>query len=372
MSRRITTAVGLVLVLTASTAAAFGLQQDQAHATNSQISVGLNFKAAGTLQQVLVAPGDSVTKGQVLAREDPTDANLALRAAQANLTKARAALDALTHVTTPQETAQQQQTLDQNRAAIAAAQQVLADTQAQANQDGATQQADVAAAEQALADAQAQAGQDASADQQNVASAQSQLSTDEGQLAADQQQLSADQAGNPSAVPSDNATIAADKSRIATDTNAVAQARNTESSTMLQNTQKIHVATANLTSAQQAGAEATLHDQQQVHGAQAAVVVAHQTLNASLATNAVTSEPPSRAAETAATADVTTAQVAVDEANLALAATTLTARADGTIVNIASNVGEYIAGGASGGATSGADTRGFITLNASPTTGEAP
>ncbi|MFI0895444.1 efflux RND transporter periplasmic adaptor subunit [Streptomyces sp. NPDC020983] len=63
----------------------------------SPSDAGLNFTTGGTLTEVKVKPGDKVTKGQVLAKVDATDAKATLQqdeatldAAEANLTKVEA------------------------------------------------------------------------------------------------------------------------------------------------------------------------------------------------------------------------------------------------------------------------------------------
>ena len=56
-------------------------------------SVSLGFRVAGQVEQVLVEEGDRVTAGQKLACLDPTDAELQVAQAKANLTIAQARLD---------------------------------------------------------------------------------------------------------------------------------------------------------------------------------------------------------------------------------------------------------------------------------------
>jgi macrolide-specific efflux system membrane fusion protein len=51
-----------------------------------------DFVTAGTVTSILVRVGDTVTKGQVLAKVDPTDAQAQLDTANANLTAAKASL----------------------------------------------------------------------------------------------------------------------------------------------------------------------------------------------------------------------------------------------------------------------------------------
>ncbi|WP_432833742.1 efflux RND transporter periplasmic adaptor subunit [Dactylosporangium sp. CA-092794] len=58
----------------------------------SAATANANFATSGTVTEVDVKVGDVVTKGQVLAKVDPTAAQAALNTAQANLTAAKAAL----------------------------------------------------------------------------------------------------------------------------------------------------------------------------------------------------------------------------------------------------------------------------------------
>lgn len=55
----------------------------------------LTFGSAGTLQDIKVKPGERVQKGWVLATLDPSDLNLAVTQAQANVKAAQSKLDAL-------------------------------------------------------------------------------------------------------------------------------------------------------------------------------------------------------------------------------------------------------------------------------------
>lgn len=58
----------------------------------SPSDAGLNFTTGGTLTEVYVKPGDTVKKGQVLAKVDPTQAKETLQQDQASLTAAQANL----------------------------------------------------------------------------------------------------------------------------------------------------------------------------------------------------------------------------------------------------------------------------------------
>ncbi len=59
---------------------------------SSPSDAGLDFTTGGTLSEVDVKPGDKVTKGEVLAKVDPTDAEATLQQDQASLTAAQANL----------------------------------------------------------------------------------------------------------------------------------------------------------------------------------------------------------------------------------------------------------------------------------------
>ena len=59
----------------------------------SPSDAGVNFTTGGTLTEVDVQPGQKVTKGEVLAKVDPTDANATLATDQAALTAAQANLN---------------------------------------------------------------------------------------------------------------------------------------------------------------------------------------------------------------------------------------------------------------------------------------
>ncbi|QMU74474.1 efflux RND transporter periplasmic adaptor subunit [Streptacidiphilus sp. PB12-B1b] len=77
-----TVAKGMVLATVSGTGALY-----------SPSDAGVNFTTGGTLTEVDVKPGQQVTKGQVLAKVDPTSADETLTADQAALTAAQASLD---------------------------------------------------------------------------------------------------------------------------------------------------------------------------------------------------------------------------------------------------------------------------------------
>src|SRR5438552_6290944 len=71
----------------------------------------LTFGSAGTLTVLNVKPGDRVEKGQVLASLDPSDLNLAVVQAQANLSSAQAKLESVKAGTATKDLANAEDTL---------------------------------------------------------------------------------------------------------------------------------------------------------------------------------------------------------------------------------------------------------------------
>src|SRR6185437_14501370 len=118
-------------------------------------SIPLTFKSAGKITAILVKPGDKVTAGQVLAKEDATDFQNTLNQAMATLDQQKAALAKLQTGPTPQQLVVAQQAIDSAQSNLANAQknvQLVADQNAK---DLQTAQVALANAQQSLADAQA-------------------------------------------------------------------------------------------------------------------------------------------------------------------------------------------------------------------------
>ena len=91
-------------------------------------NLAVNFKSGGTLTEIDVAVGQQVAPGQVLAKVDPTDANIALHSAQANLTAAQGKLAQIEQVQSPQEQAQNAAGLAQSQTQLTSAEVALADS----------------------------------------------------------------------------------------------------------------------------------------------------------------------------------------------------------------------------------------------------
>lgn len=297
-------------------------------------SLAVNFKSAGVLKELFVAPGQKVTKGQPLAKIDDTDLVATLTNAQTNLTTAQARLVQTTMGLTSAEALQSAISADQAQAAVDNANQSLLDSQAllALSANGYQTTVDQARAQQArdeatwLVDAQ-------------------QLANDQAQLAADQS------AGNQQA-------ITASQNRVTTSQNKV----NADNATISKDRDQVQ----NALNAQTTG---LTRDQQTLHNAQNALNNAIRAQQSTLAANAVKTQPVKPGDLAAAQASVQTAQVAVDNAQRAVDATTLAAPIDGTVATVNGKVGETIgtSGGAAaaGGGTTGAaasSSSGFITL----------
>ncbi len=179
-----------------------GVVQSSVQATGNVVPAGAyaaSFSTSGTVTEIDVSVGQWVTKGQTLAKLDPTQAQAQVTSAQASLTSAESNLQQMNQVlTAPQR----------NQIAVA-------EQQAQAAVDRANQTLDNAQA-QLAADQAANNASKVAQDQQAVTQAQNQLST-----AQDQQQttLAADAVKEAppqqSQVASANASIASAQANVA-------------------------------------------------------------------------------------------------------------------------------------------------------------
>jgi multidrug efflux pump subunit AcrA (membrane-fusion protein) len=88
-------------------------------------SASVDFGTSGTVTSVKVAAGDHVKAGQVLGTIDPTTAQTALEAAQANLAQAEEALKSAQGGPTAAQSASNASTLVQSQSSVTAAQQQL-------------------------------------------------------------------------------------------------------------------------------------------------------------------------------------------------------------------------------------------------------
>src|SRR5262245_15405665 len=117
-------------------------------------SVPLSFPSAGKLAEVNVGVGQMVTTGQVLARLDTADLQLALEQARAGLKQQQANLASVSAGATPEQSALAQAQIDAAQLAVVNAQNSLRAAQASADATRAASEADVSSAQVSLASAQ--------------------------------------------------------------------------------------------------------------------------------------------------------------------------------------------------------------------------
>jgi multidrug efflux pump subunit AcrA (membrane-fusion protein) len=263
-------------------------------------TLSVNFKTGGTLTEVGVAVGQTVTKGQVLAKIDPTDAQNALTEAQASLTAANDKLTQMEQVQTPVEVAQDNAALAQSQTQLAAAQTSLNDTNAE-----------VAADATSLASAVTQA---------------------RAQLTADQAQLATDEA----ATPVNSQQVAADSASITKDNASISSAVNAQSS-------------------------GALKDQASLHQAQNSVASAQAGLTSTEAANAVKAQPPKVGDLAAQQSAVTQAQTQLDTAQVTVNDTVLVAPAAGEVATVSATVGQSVGSGGSSSTSSSSSSSGSGT-----------
>ncbi|MGI8492158.1 MAG: efflux RND transporter periplasmic adaptor subunit [Acidimicrobiales bacterium] len=208
----------------------------------------LAFATGGTITEIDVSAGQSVSAGQVLAKLDPAAAQAALTAAQDNLSAAQDNLSAAqAGGETPPQQAQDNYMLSTASAAVSNAQANLnsssqvaatdnANLQAALNAAQAKLSADQAACAQQQQQACADVGSDQSAltaasnnlssvmakDAQGVSAAQSALSQAQSALTSDQLSVAAKRYANPATIAQDNAQITSDQQTVVQDQKALA------------------------------------------------------------------------------------------------------------------------------------------------------
>ncbi len=101
--------IPLILILAAGLFGFFGLKEKKdptsitASGNIEVTDVSLGFKLAGRLESCLADEGDFVSKGDILARLDSRDQNIALRLAEINLAAARSVFEELNAGSRPEE-----------------------------------------------------------------------------------------------------------------------------------------------------------------------------------------------------------------------------------------------------------------------------
>ena len=342
----------------------------------------LNFSSGGTLTEVDVTAGQTVTAGQALAKIDSTTAANQLKTAQANLSSAQARMQGLLHPLTAQDAVKNQASVDQAQSSIDSAQTSLDNAKANLAQDTISQQNAVDRAKQALANAQAvsstgSAAQQSTLDQarQTLTEAASHLatgdivSTGSGASAvadattlvqtykSDQQLCDAVSNSSTYALPggltcADLPARLSAATEVQTAARALVTAENQMASNQAQAKQTLDNAQASVTDALTAQSATLLKDQQAIATAQRQLESAQTSYKSTLASNAAAASPATASDIAQQQATIVTAQVAVDTAQKAVNDTVLVAPAAGTVSAVNGAVGEAVASGGDG----------FITL----------
>jgi HlyD family secretion protein len=282
---------------------------------DSARSVDVDFDGSGgVVKAIYVKVGDKVHRGQPLARVDQTSARQGLRTALASLASARAAYATTTQGQTPQERARDQQSVNVSARSVSSAQVSLRAARQTYALDRSQQNTAVSRAEQALRAAR----------------------TDRDQA---QQQYDA----NPTAT--NQQALSEARATVQTDLSTLRTARQTRASRLLADRQAVASQAANLRSAQA-----------QLHSTQATVQVDQQA--------------PRQGAVDSAAAQITSAQVSVDQARTTVRQTILRAPSRGTIVSINGVVGETSSSASSSSSTSssGGSSSGSSTTSSSAST----
>jgi multidrug efflux pump subunit AcrA (membrane-fusion protein) len=246
-------------------------------------SVDLDFTQTGRVTQILVKPGERVIRGQALAIQDQTVAQVGLANAQAVLTATQAKLTALQAPTVSDAVRKNLDLqVEKSNTQLAGAQKAATDAQNKSN-------AEIAQAQQVLKNAQAK------------------LDTDSGRY-RDQCTNTGDDGTVPKQCPDLQAQVQQDNTAVST-------------------------ATSNVATKEAAGTRAQTTADNAVNNARASLaLVQNQQANAAA--------PAAPAQISSAQADVAAAQAAVDQAKAALDSLTLTAPMAGTVANIGGIVGE--------------------------------
>lgn len=343
--------------------------------TTSSASTPVSFQTNGTLTEVDVKAGDTVTQGEILAKIDPTSANASLRTAQAQLENAQAAYAQA--ASGPTAVKQQQDQL-----AITQAQQGVDNANTALDQAKNQRGLDETSTNTAIDNAQNKLSNDRSSTETTIRTAQTTLNADQGTLtrarAAAQASCGTTNLGgsNPPIVPvtlsaantsaqatcnSDFATYKAASATVARDKLSVTSAEQTQNATL--DTDKQSVTTAKQDQDQTlAKDDATIStDEQQVTTEQGMVTTDQLTAQADLHP-----ETPDQIAQ--AKSSVDSAQVTVDTAQQDVADTTLVAPQAGVVLSVNGKVGETSGSGSSSTSTSsGAATSTASTASASAT-----
>lgn len=277
-------------------------------------TVNVDFEGSGgVVDQIYVKAGQKVHKGEVMARLDQTSARQSLRLARAQLAAAEASYSTTVEGQTPQERAQDAQTVRQAQLQVS------------------TARADLHAAQQTLA---------LTTHQQNAALRRAQAALD--QARDDLEQARAAHQADPT--PESQQAVTEAKTALSAARDALIQTRTARASALLQG-------------------------RQQVASQRHQVASAQSSLAGTRAGVAVNQQAPRAGTVSSAKAQVANAQVGVDQAVSALELTTLRAPVAGTVAQVNGSVGQQSTSSSSTSSSSSTATTssttsstGFVTL----------
>ncbi|MCU1372865.1 MAG: efflux transporter, family, subunit [Actinomycetia bacterium] len=396
----------------------------------SSKEVGLDFGASGEVTDVLVKAGDTVKAGQVLARIDSTDADVALQVATANLLSAKEKLKDAKAGLTAAERAQLEISDEQAQAQVTSAERSLQNAKDNAALDVVTSKASVDQAKAAIDTAKATATQNTiqyqaaldqviiqqatdlaqyNADVTSLATATTTLATAQSNYDAYTTAVTNEQAdkdyctANPTSTgPSSgiacsslasrtsqdqasqsranstlsdakssynslNSSVTSGRAKVVSNQNAVTNATNNKAAGLLKDSQSIANAQTSYANAQNNQASSQLKDKQSLSSADTALASAKLSLRATQAGDLVKLEPAKAAEIATDEAGVLSAQSVVDSAQQALDETALVAPAAATVSSVSGSVGDAV----NGTSTSSSSAAGAASATGSTASGSS-
>jgi multidrug efflux pump subunit AcrA (membrane-fusion protein) len=363
----------------------------------SSDQVGVNFANSGSLKAVNVSQGQHVTSGQLLAEIDPTSAESSVKSDELNLTDAEAKYEAALKGLTPEELHLSEVGAAQARTSVATAQRSQRQAEQTKRSDATAAANSVTQAEVAIRRAEQSVSLDAVSQQDSVNQSIAQRSADQKALTEDRTQLTEAIATRESEknktpvseqklssaetkVASAEATLRSAEGKVTQDENSVVNAQNAQASSGLKDQQSLDSARNALTNARQNQAAGKLKDEQSIAQARGNVTSAEQSLQSTLAANAVKATPPTHATVVSAETTVQSSKLTLESARRTLSETKLFAPASGVVAAVNSKVGQAVSGsgidsgasGGSGGSGSGEGSSGGssgVTSGSSATSG---
>jgi multidrug efflux pump subunit AcrA (membrane-fusion protein) len=336
----------------------------------SSDQVGVNFANSGSLKAVNVSQGQHVTSGQLLAEIDPTSAESSVKSDELNLKDAEAKYEAALKGLTPEELHLSEVGAAQARTSVATAQRSQRQAEQTKRSDATAAANSVTQAEVAIHRAEQSVSLDAVSQQDSVNQSIAQHSADQKALTEDRTQLTeaiatreseksktpvSEQKLSPAEtkVASAEATLRSAEGKVTQDENSVVNAQNAQASSGLKDQQSLDSARNALTNSRQNQAAGKLKDEQSIAQARGNVTSAEQSLQSTLAANAVKATPPTHATVVSAETTVQSSKLTLESARRTLSETKLFAPTSGVVAAVNSKVGQAVSGSGIGSGASG-------------------